>query len=395
MPVTWEGTRNVAISALQRFPGNARRGDVEAIRSSIRRFGQYRAIVVRDTGDGLVIVAGNHTRDALEAEGHDTARCEVITCTDDEARRINLADNRLAELGGYDDDDLAALLASLDGDYDGTGWAQEDLDALLGTEPEGNGDPDDVPEPPAEPVTRPGDLWQLGPHRLLCGDSTVATDVERLLGGAVPQLMITDPPYGVEYDPNWRNEAADKGLIAHAASRVGEVRNDDRVDWTDAWVLSPAHVVYCWHAGRHASSVQTSLEAAGYEMRCQIIWAKSRFAISRGHYHWQHEPCWYAVRKGYSSGWVGDRSQTTLWEINLDRNVEGGHGTQKPVECMERAIRNHEGDVHDPFGGSGTTLVAAHRLGRTAYLMEIDPAYCDVICQRFREYAGIEPELVT
>ena len=141
MPVTWIATRDVPLAALSRFPGNARRGDVNAIRESVRRFGQYRAIVVRDTGDALVIVAGNHTRDALEAEGHTSARCEVLTCDDDDARRINLADNRMAELGGYDDEDLAALLGALGGDFEGTGWAQEDLDALLGDDP-GPGDGD-------------------------------------------------------------------------------------------------------------------------------------------------------------------------------------------------------------------------------------------------------------
>jgi DNA modification methylase len=393
MAVAVQGTRDIPIAHLTRYPGNPRRGNVPEIQASVRRLGQYRSVVVRDTGGELVILAGNHTTAALEAEGHETVRAEVITCDDDEARRINLADNRLAELGGYDDDALAAILAELEGDFGGTGWAQDDLDELLASQPTGNTGPDDAPEPPAEPVTQPGDLWRLGDHRLLCGDSTVATDVERLLGGATPWLMITDPPYGVDYDPNWRQEAAAAGHLAYAASRVGEVTNDDRIDWTDAWALSPADVVYCWHADRHASIVQASLEAAGYEIRCQIIWSKSNFPISRGHYHWRHEPCWYAVRKGRTANWVGDRKQTTVWEINLDRNVEGGHSTQKPVECMERPLRNHQGDVYDPFGGTGSTLIAAHRVQRRSYLMEIAPAYCDVIVQRFRDHTGIEPEL--
>jgi ParB-like chromosome segregation protein Spo0J len=199
MPATFVAVRDIPLGELARFPGNARRGDVAAIRSSLRRNGQYRALVVRDTGPGLVVLAGNHTRDALDAEGHATARCEVIQCSDDEARRINLADNRLAELGGYDDADLAALLEGLDGDFDGTGWAQEDLDALLRGEPESRTDPDDVPDAPAEPVTRPGDLWQLGPHRLLCGDAADLAAVERMLAGDRCDCMWTDPPYGVEY----------------------------------------------------------------------------------------------------------------------------------------------------------------------------------------------------
>lgn len=170
MPVTWEGTRNVAISSLQRFPGNARRGDVEAIRSSIRRFGQYRAIVVRDTGSALVVLAGNHTRDALEAEGHEDARCEVITCTDDEAARIALADNRLADLGGYDDRLLAELLASLDGDLLGTGWTPYDLEKLA----------DGLAEPDFEPEDDSPRLDELEPRPCpKCGYDT-ANDPEGL-----------------------------------------------------------------------------------------------------------------------------------------------------------------------------------------------------------------------
>lgn len=250
-------------------------------------------------------------------------------------------------------------------------------------------DPDEVPTAESVPARcQAGDLWALGEHRLLCGDSTKTADVGRLLAGATPRLMVTDPPYGVEYDPNWRNEAADKGLIAHAASRVGEVANDDRTDWREAWALFPGDVLYCWHADRHASSVQESVAAAGFEIRCQIIWAKTNFAISRGHYNWQHEPCWYAVRKDATAHWQGDHSQTTLWPITLDQNVEGGHSTQKPVECMARPLRNHEGDVYDPFLGSGTTLIAAESLGRRCYGLEIEPVYCDVILARWERATG-------
>ena len=255
------------------------------------------------------------------------------------------------------------------------------------------GDEDAIPEVPEDPTTRTGDLWLLGAHRVLCGDSTSADAVGTLLAGAVPLLMVTDPPYGVEYDANWRNEAAEQGLISHAARRVGVVENDERIDWTEAWALFPGEVVYCWHADRHASEVQKTLNDAEFEIRSQIIWGKARFAISRGHYHWQHEPCWYAVKKGAQASWVGDRSQTTLWSINLDANVEGGHSTQKPLECMERPIRNHSGDVYDPFLGSGTTLIAAEKTGRTCYGTEIAPQYVDVIVKRWQEYTGKEATL--
>lgn len=241
--------------------------------------------------------------------------------------------------------------------------------------------------------TARGQVWQVGRHRVMCGDSTSAEDVAALMGGAIPNLMITDPPYGVEYDANWRNEAADKGLIGHAASRVSEVTNDNRLDWKEAYQLFPGNVFYCWHAGRHASAVQASIEAASFEIRCQIIWGKSRFAISRGHYNWQHEPCWYAVRKGANAAWIGKPNETTLWDIELDKNVEGGHSTQKPVECMARPMRNHEGDVYDAFLGSGTTAVAAEQLGRVCYGMEIAPQYVAVTLERL-SLMGLVPELL-
>jgi DNA modification methylase len=207
--------------------------------------------------------------------------------------------------------------------------------------------------------------------------------------------MVTDPPYGVEYDPAWRQRAAEQGLLAYATRRVGKVANDDRVDWREAWALFPGNVIYCWHAGRHASSVQASIESSGFEIRCQIIWAKPHFPISRGHYHWRHEPCWYAVREGANASWIGGRDQTTLWEVALDRNVEGGHGTQKPLECMARPVRNHEGDVYDPFLGSGTTLIAAEKLGRICYGMEIESRYCDVVLARWEQFTGQTAERET
>lgn len=226
-----------------------------------------------------------------------------------------------------------------------------------------------------------GDLFEIGPHRLLCGNSTNADDVGKLLGGKEPYLMVTDPPYGVNYDADWRNHTG----MARADRAIGKVQNDGNADWSEVWALSPSKVAYAWHAGRHAKTVQESLEKAGFEMRSQIVWVKNNIVISRGDYHWKHEPCWYAVRKGNKGNWAGDRKQTTVWEIDKPQKSETGHSTQKPVECMARPIANHDGDVYDPFLGSGTTMVAAHQLNRKCYGMEIDPKYCQVIIDRMKK----------
>jgi len=310
-----------------------------------------------------------------------------------EERFILAAYDPITTLADYDPEALGGLLAGLQ--LDGSAIA-EMLEALVAEKPlpypeKGGGDEFEIK---LEGKVRPalGDVWIIGGrHRVICGDSTDPETVARLLGRRVPRLMVTDPPYGVDYDPAWRNKAAAAGHLAYAPTRVGEIANDDQVDWVAAWRLFAGDVVYCWHADRRASEVQRSLEAAEFDIRCQIIWAKSNFPISRGHYHWRHEPCWYGVRKGSTGHWRGDRQQTTLWEINLDKNVEGGLSAQKPLECMQRPIRNHEGDVYDPFLGSGTTLIAAHRENRNFYGCEIEPMYCEVVLRR-AEAEGLSVE---
>lgn len=361
----------------------------DALTGVIREVGYVDPVLVQD---GTDLVIDGHLRVSLALrDGVKAIPVQYVDLDDVEAELVLATFDPITALATADRDQLDALLRTVTTGEAAVQQLLADVAEQEGVVDLGGGVVEDdgpLPDPPADPVTKPGDLWLLGEHRLLCGDSTIAGDVERLLAGAEPRLMVTDPPYGVEYDANWRNEAAAKGLISHAAVRVGKVANDNRIDWFDAWSLFPGDVVYCWHADRHASSVQKSLESAGFEIRSQVIWAKSRFAISRGHYHWQHEPCWYGVRIGATAGWVGDRSQTTLWTIELDQNVVGGHSTQKPLECMARPIRNHEGDVYDPFIGSGTTLVACEQLGRRCYGMEIEPAYCDVIVQRWERLTG-------
>lgn len=342
-----------------------------------------RVVVNKATGR---IVDGHLRVEVAKARGEPTVPVVYVDLTEPEEALVLALLDPIAGLAGLNREALATLVAGLEVEDE----ALAALARTLGGAPAGRGDPDEVPPVPEEAATyvQRGAVYLLGRHRLMCGDATSAEDVARLLAGAKPALMVTDPPYGVEYDPNWRNEAAAKGTLAYAASRVGVVQNDDRSDWSAAWALFTGAVVYCWHAGLHASIVQTSLESVGFEMRSQVIWAKSNYPISRGHYHWRHEPCWYAVRKGSTAGWQGDHKQTTLWEINLDKNVEGGHSTQKPVECMERPIRNHAGDVYEPFSGSGTTLIAAERQQRACYAMEIEPRYVQVAIDRWEAYTG-------
>jgi DNA modification methylase len=316
--------------------------------------------------------------------------------SDEDRRLYTLADNRLAETSEWDPetlqiewDELRAL--GLDDDLSMIGFSADDLKDILPAAlvevAGGLTDPDDVPEVPEAPVTRLGDLWVLGSHRLLCGDSTVATDIERLLGAVKPLLMVTDPPYGVEYDPSWRNQAG-----AAKTKRTGKVLNDDRADWREAWALFPGDVAYVWHGALHAGEVAESLEAAGFNIRSQIIWAKERLVLSRGDYHWQHEPAWYAVKKTGKGHWVGNRKQTTLWQIpSKDQDAKTVHGTQKPVECMRRPILNNSSPgqaVYEPFMGSGTTLIAAETTGRFCYGIELNLAYVDVAVERWQQFTG-------
>jgi DNA modification methylase len=372
---------------------------VAQIAGSIAEFGFNVPCLVDERG---VLVAG-HGR-LLAAQRLGLSQVPVIRLdhlTDAQARAYRIADNQIALNSGWDDALLSAEVARLkeDGvDLELLGFPEDELDRLLAGldgEKGGNEDEDVVPEPPETPISRPGDLWILGRHRLLCGDATRASDVARLLGDVRPHLMVTDPPYGVDYDPSWRNEAG-----VSATTRTGRVSNDDRADWREAWALFPGDVAYVWHAGVHARTVAESLDASGFPIRSQIIWSKSRFVLGRGDYHWQHEPCFYAVRKGATGHWQGARDQSTVWMIGGggDEDAATVHGTQKPVECMRRPMVNNSerGDaVYEPFAGSGTTLIAAESIERRCFAMEIDPRYCDVIIERWQSFTGSKAQLET
>jgi site-specific DNA-methyltransferase (adenine-specific) len=397
MAVAVQGTRDIPIAHLTRYPGNPRRGNVPEIQASVRRLGQYRSVVVRDTGEALVILAGNHTTAALEAEGHETVRAEVITCDDDEARRINLADNRLAELGGYDDDALAAILAELEGDFGGTGWDQDDLDELLGAGVDGGKtDPDDAPEPPAEPVTQPGDLWLLGPHRLLCGDSTDLADLVRLMGGETADMVFTDPPYNADYSSRVDKQRPKPwGGIANDALPEDEYEAFLVAAFAGIRKLAAdGAAVYVWTDWHHYSLVERAYRDH-FLQKSLIIWDKGHFGLGT-YYRTQHELLLFGVNGSRVATWNAAHDERDVWTVSRDPVGEYTHPTQKPVELATRAISNSSATgalVLDLFAGSGTTVIGAHRAGRIARAAELDPRYCDVICQRFRDHTGIEPEL--
>jgi len=386
----------VPVASLKPNPANPRKNDpaVDAVARSIAAFGFNNPIIT----DGDLNVAAGHTRiKAALALGLDTVPVlRIPGLTGSKFKGYAVADNQTATIATWDDEKLHALVAELnledDFDISTLGFSDNSLADIL-RDAEADAGIDDVPDPPAVPVTQPGDLWLLGPHRVYCGDSTSEASSKAACGNLRPFIMVTDPPYGVEYDPAWRE------LVGSGPRSVGKVANDDRVDWTEAYLLFGGNVAYTWSAGGdHVILTGQSLQRAGFQIRAQIIWRKQHFVISRGAYHWQHEPCWYGVRKGASAQWCGDRKQPTVWDI-ANRSAFGGveddestnHGTQKPVECMERPMRNHgkRGDVvYDPFVGSGTTIVAAERSGRICCAIELDPGYCDVTVERYEKLTG-------
>jgi DNA modification methylase len=391
--------RRVKAGELRPNPKNWRthpQAQQDALRGVLAEVGIADALLARELPDGSLMLVDGHLR--ADTDPSVEWPVLILDVDDAEADKLLATFDPLAGMAEADPVKLDALLREVDTGSE----ALQKMLAELADEAglyQGNGEvvEDEVPEPPADPVTKPGDLWLLGEHRLLCGDSTKAEDVARVLGDRKPFLMVTDPPYGVEYDPEWRNEAKRPDGTPYGAARTGVVTNDEQADWTPSYKLFPGHVAYVWHAGRFAADLVVNLRDSGFEVRTQVIWRKPRFIISRGHYHWQHEPCWYAVRKGGSAKWCGDRSQSTVWDIALkDGGEDTNHSTQKPVECMARPIRNHGGkddDVYDPFLGSGTTIIAAEQLGRRCYGLELSPAYCDVIVARWEKLTGRKAEL--
>jgi DNA modification methylase len=293
---------------------------------------------------------------------------------------------------------LNANTGSWDWDTLANDWEVVDLEAWgldipqfdTVEELEASEDDYDVPEGGIETDIVIGDLFEIGEHRLLCGDSTDSDAVERLMNGNETNIMCTDPPYGVNLDQSWRDKALGDKALGKGNKNV--VIDDDIADWTDSYSLFTGNIAYVWHASKFTDVIMANLRDCNLIPNQQIIWNKSVMVMGRCDYHFKHEPCWYAVRKNKGHDWIGDRKQTTIIDAAPPNHIMAGskeertaHPTQKPVDCMATLIKNHSGNIYDPFLGSGTTMVAAHQLKRRCYGMELDPKYCQVIIDRMRK----------
>lgn len=391
--------KSVPIGELIPYARNSRthsEAQVAQIAASIREFGFLNPIIV-DGSNG--IVAGHGRVLAAQKLGLAVLPCiEAAHLTDAQRRAYVIADNRLALNAGWDLEMLAVELGELTDenfDLELLGFDAGEIEKILAmadATPEGQTDPDDAPAVQAEAITQPGDVWLLGKHRVMCGDSTAVTAMDVLMGGALADMLLTDPPYNVAY------EGKTKDALRIENDAMG---NDDfRAFLRDAFVtadsaLKPGAVFYIWHADLEGYNFRGACFDAGWQVRQCLIWAKSSLVMGRQDYHWEHEPCLYGWKDGAGHLWAADRKQTTVLEFERpSRNAE--HPTMKPVALFEYQMLNNTkgGDiVLDSFGGSGTTLIAAEKNGRVARLMELDPKYVDVIVRRWQQFTGKQATL--
>jgi DNA modification methylase len=385
------------ITDLKGYENNARthsKEQIQEIVDSIKDYGFNDPIEI-DVSN--VILSGHARIEAAKIANLDSVPTICHShLTKNKQKGYILAANKIAQNASWDSLILKDEITSLvdDGfDMKSTGFSQEEIDDILKNNivNETFGDPDDVSELKPDPITKLGDIWIMGNHRLMCADSREVNFVDKLLNGNNPVLMVTDPPYGVNYDPEWRNNLS----LGAGERSIGKVKNDDLIEWNEVYSLFTGNIVYIWHSGKYSDIVAKNIKDCGFDIISQIIWAKNNFAISRGDYHWKHETCWYAVKKGEKHNWQGARDQSTLWEIQnthqKQENEKIGHGTQKPIECMLRPILNNskENDfIYDPFGGSGTTLIACEKSNRKCLMNELDPLYVDLIIRRWQKFTG-------
>lgn len=372
---------------------------VARIAASIKEFGWTNPIII-DGENG--IVAGHGRTLAARKLGLTEVPCiELKNLTETQKRAYILADNRLALDAGWDNEMLAIELGDLKDagvDLELTGFSDEELDELLATPTESvDGDEDEAPEPQEDPVSKRGDVWILGAHRVMCGDSCSADDISKLFGstgGGTPtvSLYLTDPPYNVAYEGGTK----DALTIQNDNMEDGQFRQFlvDAFSMADT-VMKPGAVFYIWHADSEGFNFRGACRDVGWPVRECLIWAKNMFVMGRQDYQWCHEPCLYGWKEGAAHKWYSDRSQSTVLEFDKPTR-NGVHPTMKPVELFRYLMENSskKGDVvFDSFGGSGTTLIASEETGRVARLMELDPRYVDVIVKRWQEMTGKEATL--
>ena len=386
-----------SINDLKSDHKNARRRtdrSSDLIKESLQRYGAARSIVIDEENR---ILAGNGTIDGakaagirrvriIESEGDEVIAVRRTGLSEEQKVGLALADNRTADLSEWD----LEMLHRLSEEHELDPWFnQNDLDELLNiveVDPvEGNTDPDAVPDAPEEPITKPGDLWILGNHRLLCGDSINPQHLQRLMDGQLADLWLTDPPYNVDYEGG-------TGLkIQNDNMADGEFRQFLCDVYSSAnQVLKPGAAFYIWHADSEGYNFRGAAQDNGWKVRQCLIWLKSSLVMGRQDYQWKHEPCLYGWTDGAAHTWNSDRKQTTILEFDKPRK-NGQHPTMKPVDLFQYQIDNSTKPnqlVLDSFGGSGTTIIACERIRRHARLMELDPAYCDVIVQRWSEFTG-------
>jgi len=402
------------IERLVFYARNPRKNDaaVDRMCSSIREFGFKIPVLARSDGE---VVDGHLRLKAARKLGSwpdgDTSAIPVILCdewTPAQVKAFRLMVNRSVSWAAWDEELLSLELQELnEADFDPslTGFDPGEIDGLLAIPDEERANA--VPPIPENPVSRAGDLWLCGDHRVLCGDATQQEDVARLLGGRKPILMVTDPPYGIELDSEWRDRAglngcgaAEPSYMKHRTKGHTEttISGDTRADWSVAFELVPSlQIAYVWHASVYTREVLNGLERIGFVYPQQIVWNKGRTVLTRTHYWYQHEPCWY-VRKP-KAAWYGKAGEnSTIWDSPSPKFIMGGsdeekwdHPTQKPVELMRRPILNHlkRGElVYEPFLGSGTTLAAAELTERVCLGIELDPKYVDVVIRRWQTLSG-------
>ena len=389
---------SVPIATLSQDPANARKHDdknLEAIKASLRRFGQQKPIVVDSSN---VVRAGNGTLAAATALGWDSINVVQTDLQGSEATAYAIADNRTAELAEWDESVLAASLSSL-ADVDET-WlsdlqfSEKELAELVASTQEQEIIEDEVPDLTTDPVTQTGDLWILGEHRLLCGDSTDASDIAKLMNGKTAEMMFTDPPYGVNYEGG-HFHSGDVNI-----KRKREKLSDDNSTEIYSRFLPVALSVvngpcYLWFADSRARDVYNAVFEAGGEVHALIIWHKinATYAAMNAQYKQRHEPCLYFKPKDSTLRWSGSTTEATVWSKERD-SINEFHPTQKPISLAAKAIKNHAAKlILDCFLGSGSTLIAAEQLDRKCYGMEISRQYCDVIVDRWEKLTGKKARL--